>query len=43
MAISHEHRFIFIKINKTGGTAVQHTLETFGVTLEEKGHRVLSD
>lgn len=43
MAISLHHRFIYVKINKTGGTAIQRRLAALAPDLAEKGHLVLSD
>jgi len=43
MAISRQHRFIFIKINKTGGSSIQRSLETVVHDMDEKGHRILTD
>ena len=43
MAISRSKQFIFIKLNKTGGTSVQQQLATVLPDLERDGHRLLSD
>ena len=32
--ISHEHRFIFVHIAKTGGTSIEHGLEPYGKLLQ---------